>query len=148
LKRRTSFRFPAEQYTVRFSRAAYFFSGSDTGNAGRNVPGFLLGRPVGAVVVASARPNPAATLVWRATTAATIRSDGRPSKNPARSLPRSGVGCPEKNTRSRNPNRYCSAGKRKRRASLQAYDLPANVKISALKGLSGVAVKSLPSSTV
>ena len=47
-----------------FSRAAYFFSGEPTpGTSAANVPGFLLGRPVGAVVVGgSAASNPAATL--------------------------------------------------------------------------------------
>jgi len=47
-----------------FSRAAYFFSGEPTpGTPAANVPGFLLGRPVGAVVVGgSAASNPTATL--------------------------------------------------------------------------------------
>jgi len=47
-----------------FSRAGYFFSGEPTpGTPAANVPGFLLGRPVGAVVVGgSAASNPAATL--------------------------------------------------------------------------------------
>jgi len=47
-----------------FSRAAYFFSGEPTpGTPAADVPGFLLGRPVGAVVVGgSAASNPAATL--------------------------------------------------------------------------------------
>ena len=47
-----------------FSRAGYFFTGEPTpGTPAVNVPGFLLGRPVGAVVVGgSAASNPAATL--------------------------------------------------------------------------------------
>jgi len=47
-----------------FSRAGYFFSGEPTpGTPAANVPGFLLGHPVGAVVVGgSAASNPAATL--------------------------------------------------------------------------------------
>src|SRR5437773_11006785 len=47
-----------------FSRAGYFFTGEPTpGTPAASVPGFLLGRPVGAVVVGgSAASNPAATL--------------------------------------------------------------------------------------
>jgi len=47
-----------------FSRAGYFFSGEPApGTPAASVPGFLLGRPVGAVVVGgSAASNPAATL--------------------------------------------------------------------------------------
>src|SRR5713101_6176301 len=47
-----------------FSRAAYFFTGEPTpGTPAASVPGFLLGRPVGAVVVGgSAASNPQATL--------------------------------------------------------------------------------------
>src|SRR5215467_491243 len=47
-----------------FSRAAYFFTGEPTPRtAATSVPGFLLGKPVGAVVVGgSAASNPAATL--------------------------------------------------------------------------------------
>lgn len=47
-----------------FSRAGYFFTGEPTpGTPAANVPGFLLGHPVGAVVVGgSAASNPAATL--------------------------------------------------------------------------------------
>jgi len=47
-----------------FSRAGYFFTGAPTpGTPAANVPGFLLGRPVGAVVVGgSAASNPQATL--------------------------------------------------------------------------------------
>ncbi len=47
-----------------FSRAGYFFSGEPTpGTPAANVPGFLLGHAVGAVVVGgSAASNPAATL--------------------------------------------------------------------------------------
>jgi hypothetical protein len=47
-----------------FSRAGYFFTGEPTpGTPAVNVPGFLLGHPVGAVVVGgSAASNPAATL--------------------------------------------------------------------------------------
>lgn len=49
---------------VGFSRAGYFFKGEPTpGTPAENVPGFLLGRPVGAAVVGgSAASNPAATL--------------------------------------------------------------------------------------
>ena len=49
---------------VGFSRAGYFFTGEPTpGTPAENVSGFLLGRPVGAVVVGgSAASNPAATL--------------------------------------------------------------------------------------
>jgi carboxypeptidase family protein len=47
-----------------FSRAAYFFTGEPTpGTPAASVPGFLLGRPVGAVVVGgSAASNPQASL--------------------------------------------------------------------------------------
>ena len=47
-----------------FSRAGYFFTGEPTpGTPAANVPGFLLGHPVGAVVVGgSAASNPSATL--------------------------------------------------------------------------------------
>ena len=47
-----------------FSRAGYFFTGEPTpGTPAASVPGFLLGHPVGAVVVGgSAASNPAATL--------------------------------------------------------------------------------------
>ena len=47
-----------------FSRAGYFFTGEPTpGTPATSVPGFLLGKPVGAVVVGgSAASNPAATL--------------------------------------------------------------------------------------
>jgi len=47
-----------------FSRAGYFFSGEPApGTPAASVPGFLLGRPIGAVVVGgSAASNPAATL--------------------------------------------------------------------------------------
>ncbi|HET9803864.1 MAG TPA: carboxypeptidase-like regulatory domain-containing protein, partial [Candidatus Acidoferrum sp.] len=49
---------------VGFSRAGYFFTGEPTpGTPAASVPGFLLGKPVGAVVVGgSAASNPAATL--------------------------------------------------------------------------------------
>ncbi|HLK03232.1 MAG TPA: carboxypeptidase-like regulatory domain-containing protein [Candidatus Acidoferrum sp.] len=49
---------------IGFSRAGYFFSGEPApGTSATSVPGFLLGRPVGAVVVGgSAASNPAATL--------------------------------------------------------------------------------------
>jgi hypothetical protein len=49
---------------VGFSRAGYFFTGEPTpGTPATNVPGFLLGLPVGAVVVGgSAASNPQATL--------------------------------------------------------------------------------------
>jgi Carboxypeptidase regulatory-like domain len=49
---------------IGFSRAGYFFSGEPTpGTQATNVPGFLLGRPVGAVVVGgSAASNPQATI--------------------------------------------------------------------------------------
>ncbi len=49
---------------VGFSRAGYFFTGEPTpGTPAESVPGFLLGKPVGAVVVGgSAASNPAATL--------------------------------------------------------------------------------------
>ena len=47
-----------------FSRAGYFFTGEPTpGTPAANVPGFLLGKPVGAVVVGgSAASNPAAQI--------------------------------------------------------------------------------------
>src|SRR5260221_13029383 len=47
-----------------FSRAGYFFTGEPApGTPAASVPGFLLGHPVGAVVVGgSAASNPAATL--------------------------------------------------------------------------------------
>ncbi len=49
---------------VGFSRAGYFFTGEPTpGTPAASVPGFLIGRPVGAVVVGgSAASNPAAQL--------------------------------------------------------------------------------------
>ena len=49
---------------VGFSRAGYFFTGEPTpGTPAASVPGFLLGRPVGAVVVGgSAASNPQATI--------------------------------------------------------------------------------------
>jgi len=49
---------------VGFSRAGYFFAGEPTpGTSAATVPGFLLGRPVGAVVVGgSAASNPQASL--------------------------------------------------------------------------------------
>lgn len=49
---------------VGYSRAGYFFTGEPTpGTTAANVPGFLLGHPVGAVVVGgSAASNPAAQL--------------------------------------------------------------------------------------
>jgi len=57
---------PAVLNTVRigFSRAGYFFTGEPTpGTPAASVPGFLLGRPVGAVVVGgSAASNPQASL--------------------------------------------------------------------------------------
>ena len=57
---------PALLNTARFgfSRAGYFFTGEPTpGTPAANVPGFLLGRPVGAVVVGgSAASNPQALL--------------------------------------------------------------------------------------
>jgi carboxypeptidase family protein len=57
---------PAWLNTARFgySRAGYFFTGEPTpGTPATTVPGFLLGRPVGAVVVGgSASSNPSATL--------------------------------------------------------------------------------------
>jgi hypothetical protein len=50
--------------TLGFSRAGYFFTGEPTaGTAAESVPGFLAGRPVGAVVVGgSAASNPVAQL--------------------------------------------------------------------------------------
>src|SRR5579883_2424107 len=50
--------------TVGFSRAGYFFTGEPTpGTTAESVPGFLVGRPVGAVVVGgSAASNPVAQL--------------------------------------------------------------------------------------
>src|SRR5258708_13541837 len=50
---------------VGFSRAGYFFTGEPTpGTPAASVPGFLIGRPVGAVVVGgSAASNPTARLV-------------------------------------------------------------------------------------
>ncbi len=57
---------PALLNTVRigFSRAGYYFAGEPTpGTPAATVPGFLLGRPVGAVVVGgSAASNPQATI--------------------------------------------------------------------------------------
>jgi hypothetical protein len=51
-------------FRIGFSRAGYFFTGKPTpGTPAASVPGFLLGRPVGAVVVGgSAASNPQASL--------------------------------------------------------------------------------------
>src|SRR6202043_3503344 len=48
---------------IGFSRAGYFFTGEPTpGTPAASVPGFLVGRPVGAVVVGGSASNPQASL--------------------------------------------------------------------------------------